>query len=71
MYTTNELILMHRARKGLSQGDAAKRLGMSRATYIESEKGRRSWTLAELEAMAGLFEVPVQTLIGGREATVE
>lgn len=48
---------------GLSQQDVAEKIGMARATYASLEVGRRDPDLAELRALAQLYEIPLQDLV--------
>lgn len=48
---------------GFSQQDVAERIGMARATYASLEVGRRDPDLAELRALAQLYEIPLQDLV--------
>jgi transcriptional regulator with XRE-family HTH domain len=49
---------------GLSQGQAAKRMGMHRPTVSEIEAGNRKVSAGELSQFAGLYEVSVAFLTG-------
>ena len=51
-----------RENSGLSQGQAAKKLGISRPSLTESEAGRRKISAAELAAMAGMYGVSISWL---------
>jgi transcriptional regulator with XRE-family HTH domain len=51
-----------RENSGLSQGQAAKKLGLSRPSLTESEAGRRKISAAELTAMAAIYGVSVSWL---------
>lgn len=52
-----------RTEAGLSQQDVAEKIGMARATYASLEVGRRDPDLAELRALAQLYEIPLQDLV--------
>ncbi len=51
-----------RENSGLSQGQAARKLGLSRPSLTESEAGRRKISAAELTAMAEIYGVSVSWL---------
>jgi transcriptional regulator with XRE-family HTH domain len=63
MFTTNERIKVYRKRLGLSQEEIAAKMGMTHPPYLAREKGRRSWTLTELEKLAEIFGCTVKDLI--------
>lgn len=58
-------ILVKRARlkAGKSQRECAELLGCSPSTYSQYERGRRGLSLPQLEALAYLFEVPLDSLV--------
>ena len=56
-------IKAERARKGLTQVDMAKRLGMSETTYIFKENGRRQFTINELMLIAVILGTDPETLL--------
>lgn len=58
-------ILIKRARlkTGKSQRECAELLGCSPSTYSQYERGRRGLSLPQLEALAYLFEVPLDRLV--------
>ena len=51
-----------RKQQGLSQGQVAKDLGISRPSYVNLEKGKKELTLSQLETLATLFKVSPQEL---------
>lgn len=53
-----------REKRGLSQGDMAKELGLSRTTYTKYENGVHDPSPETLNAMSNLLQVPVDYLIG-------
>lgn len=55
-------IRLARENAGLSQGQAAKQLGVARPTISECEAGRRKIMAAELSAMAKLYGVGISWL---------
>ena len=52
-----------RKEKNLSQQTIAKRLGISRPSYIAVEQGKRDLSLPEAEILAGLFDISLESLI--------
>lgn len=52
-----------------SQEFMAKKLDMSRPTYIQIEKGERDITLAEAEKIAGIFDLTLENFIAGKSPT--
>lgn len=50
------------ARRGLTQGDLAERLGMARITVSDRYRERTPWTLDETEKVAHLFDLEVSDL---------
>ncbi|MCF7836899.1 DUF4065 domain-containing protein [Candidatus Gracilibacteria bacterium] len=57
------LIIKLRKTAKLSQADMAEKLGMSRPTFIEVEKGTRDITLTELKKMARIFDIPIDIFL--------
>lgn len=57
MATTPEKLRTLRQQKELSQEEVAKVLGITRATYIQIEKGARDLKISELMSLCSLFEV--------------
>lgn len=60
-----------RENSGLSQGQAAKKLGLSRPSLTESEAGRRKISAAELTEMASIYGVSVSWLACEDETSVD
>jgi transcriptional regulator with XRE-family HTH domain len=54
-----------REQKGFSQEFMAVKLGLSRPTYIQIEKGERDITLPEAQKIADLFELSFENFISG------
>ncbi len=54
-----------REKKGISQLQIAKQLGISRASYIAIEQGKREITLGELERLAEILGVSIQDIKHG------
>jgi transcriptional regulator with XRE-family HTH domain len=59
-----ERIRTARENAGLSQGQAAKQLGLARPSITEAEQGRRKVSAVELAEMAKLYGVTIGWLAG-------
>ena len=59
-----------REKKGLSQEYFAKKLDMSRPTYIALEKGERDMTLHEVKVIAKLLDLTFNQLINEEESSI-
>lgn len=51
---------------GLSQAFVAEKIGVSRASYIEIEKGAKELTLSQLKKIAEIFNTSLDELISGK-----
>ena len=60
-----------REARGLTQDEVAKKLGMSRPTYIAVEKGGRELTVSEFEVLSGVLGVSMEELELGMVANFE
>jgi len=58
-------LLALRNNQGLSQAFVAEKIGVSRASYIEIEKGAKEFTLSQANNIAGIFNVSLEELISG------
>lgn len=56
---------------GLSQADAAQKIGIPQSTYSGYETGSRKITLSTLKQIAGAYGVSVDSLLGNAMATAE
>ena len=56
-------VMTLRKAKGLSQEDLAKRVGLSRSSLTQLEKGRRNLTVLELHTMAALFSISLDEFL--------
>ncbi len=56
-----------RKERKLSQGDLAKKLGVTQQCVSEWELGKTEPTLSYLWKMADLFEIPLDVLCGRKE----
>ena len=50
-----------RTERGLSQSFLAKKVGISRPSYIALEQGKRDLSLTEVEKLASLFGIPMES----------
>jgi len=57
------LIIKLRKTAKLSQANMAEKLGMSRPTFIEVEKGTRDITLTELKKLTRIFDIPIDVFL--------
>ncbi|MCB9812227.1 DUF4065 domain-containing protein [Candidatus Nomurabacteria bacterium] len=60
-----------REARGLTQDEVAKKLGMSRPTYIAVEKGSRELTVSEFDVLSGVLGVSMEELELGMVANFE
>ena len=60
-----------RAKRGFSQLETAQKLGISRASYIAIEQGKRELTLGESEKLAEILGIPMRVLQNGEEPDYE
>jgi len=60
-----------RQQKGISQAEVAKKLGISRASYIAVEQGKRELTLGDFEKVSDLLGVSFQDLERGEAPNYE
>lgn len=63
-----ERIKKARTELHLSQGYAAKFLGVNRTAVVEIESGKRKVSAEELGKFSELFQIPVDELLNGRSA---
>lgn len=70
-----EFIKEQRNKKGMTQGEVASEMGLTRQTYGQIESGRRDITLPEAEKLAGVFGMSLGALValrdGGHEVVFE
>ena len=60
-----------RERNNFSQGFMAERLGMSRPTYTQIEKGERELTISEAEKLASIFSMSLKDLLSDDKKTIK
>jgi len=63
MNTFAEKIKSLRQERKLNQSDVADKLGISRPSYIDVEKGEKELTLGQLKLLASVFQIPLEELI--------
>ncbi|MBU6431392.1 MAG: DUF4065 domain-containing protein [Patescibacteria group bacterium] len=59
-------LLELRKNQGISQAFVAEKIGVSRASYIEIEKGAKELTLSQANKIAEIFNVSLDELISGK-----
>ena len=59
-----------RLRNDFSQEFMAEELGMSRPTYMQTEKGERELTVSEAQKLASIFSMSLEDFLAGRENPV-
>lgn len=52
-----------RVKKGMTQGDICRKLGMDRSYMSAIESGKKNVTIAVLDKLANALDVPVNNLI--------
>ncbi|MDO8575091.1 MAG: helix-turn-helix domain-containing protein, partial [bacterium] len=52
---------------GISQAFVAEKIGVSRASYIEIEKGAKELTLSQADKIAEIFNVSIEELFSGKK----
>lgn len=60
-------LLELRNRQGISQAFVAEKIGVSRASYIEIEKGAKELTLSQANNIAEIFNITLAELISGKQ----
>src|SRR3989344_3340366 len=55
-----------RKNQGISQAFIAEKIGVSRASYIEIEKGAKELTISQANKIAEIFNVSLDELISGK-----
>lgn len=69
--TYASLVRELRQKRGLSQSELAQKLGLSRASYIAIEQGKRELTLGECERLAQILGVSMSDIERGESANYE
>ena len=60
-------LLELRNNQGVSQAFVAEKIGVSRASYIEIEKGAKELTLSQANTIAEIFNTTLAELISGKK----
>ena len=60
-------LLELRKNQGLSQAFMSEKIGLSRASYIEIEKGAKELTLSQANQIAEIFHITLPELISGEK----
>ena len=60
-------LLELRKKQGISQAFVAEKIGVSRASYIEIEKGVKELTLSQANRIAEIFNITLTELISGKQ----
>ena len=60
-------LLELRKNQGVSQAFMAEKIGLSRASYIEIEKGAKELTLSQANQVADIFHITLPELISGEK----
>lgn len=58
-----------RVKRGFSQLEIAKKIGISRSSYIAFEQGKRDLTLAEANEIAKIFQISLEDITKGKVFT--
>lgn len=69
--TYASLIKDLRKKKGLSQQEMARKIDISRTSYIALEQGKRGLSLSEAEKLANIFGVSIETFSGRNVQDIE
>ena len=60
-------LLELRKNQSISQAFVAEKIGVSRASYIEIEKGKKELTLSQAHTIAEIFNITLAELISGEK----
>lgn len=64
MYKTKDVLRMERIKRGWTQEDVAKMLGMARASYAQYETGKNMPTTENIIKLAEIYRVTTDYLLG-------
>jgi transcriptional regulator with XRE-family HTH domain len=67
----SEFIKKLRIKNNLSQDFVAKKIGVSRPTYLQIEKGERELTISEAQRMANLFNLSLEKFLNCTDEKIE
>lgn len=65
----NTFLLELRKINKLSQAFVAKEIGVSRASYIEIEKGAKELTISQAQTIANIFNISLSSFISGKKTS--
>ena len=65
----NIFLLELRKINKLSQAFVAQKIGVSRASYIEIEKGAKELTLSQAQKIANIFNISIESFISGKKTS--
>jgi transcriptional regulator with XRE-family HTH domain len=68
MNTLGRFIQEQRKKRGLTQEFLALRLGISRPTYMQIERGERELVVSEAKKLAGIFDLSLEDFLAGKKA---
>src|SRR3989344_7542972 len=60
-----------RLERGFSQLEIAKKLGISRSSYIAFEQGKRDLALKEADELSSIFDISITDIQNGKVSTPE
>ena len=66
-----KLVKELRDKAGLSQSELAKRVGISRTSYVSLEKGTKELSLLEAQKLSAVFGISIQDLLSGQAPDYE
>ena len=67
--TLGEFIQKERKKYGLTQEFLASKLGISRPTYMQVERGERELTVSEAKKLAAIFDMSLEDFLDGKKNT--
>lgn len=65
--TVTEEIRVLMARRKITQAELGSAIGMQQATFSKRMTGRKEWSVTELDAIAGYFDVDITDLFGSSD----
>ncbi len=63
----NKFIQEQRKKNNLTQEFLASKIGISRPTYVQIERGERDLTITEAKKLADIFDIPFESFLEGKE----
>jgi len=64
------VVAQHRKKRGMTQAQIAKQLGITQAGYSGLERGRSPFTVPQLRKVCGVLQVPVEQVLRLTDAAV-